>query len=131
MESASLFAHIAQIRHSLARVRGLQVGAPATTSPLRLAIDPDVKRRLKFTSPLEAISLPEMPETWDFFDELLVGLGDACDISDKRSPLNWEVSWIYSSEVTSLMCIFRASYCWPRDRNPPQDTVHSYEHQQA
>ncbi|KZT54339.1 hypothetical protein CALCODRAFT_510818 [Calocera cornea HHB12733] len=46
--------------------------------------------RLKFTSPLEAISLPDMPETWDFFDELLAGLGDACDISEKRSPLNWE-----------------------------------------
>ncbi|KZO92351.1 hypothetical protein CALVIDRAFT_601528 [Calocera viscosa TUFC12733] len=89
-ESGSLFAHVAQTRHALARVRSFPVVAPSMASSVQLGIDPDIKRRLKFTSPLEAISLPNMPETWDFFDELLAGLGDACDISDKRSPLNWE-----------------------------------------
>jgi len=90
MESGSLFAHVAQVRHALPRVRMLAISAPSESSSARLAVDMDVKRRLKFTSPLDAIALPSMTETWDFFDELLAGLGDACDVSDKRSPLNWE-----------------------------------------
>ncbi|EJU05866.1 hypothetical protein DACRYDRAFT_113890 [Dacryopinax primogenitus] len=89
-DCGQLWAHVAQIRHTLGRIRMIPIESPVASSAARLAIDCNVKRRLRFTSPLEELTLPSLNETWDFFDELLAGLGDACDISDKRSPLNWE-----------------------------------------
>ncbi|KAI0713691.1 Mak10 subunit, NatC N-terminal acetyltransferase-domain-containing protein [Earliella scabrosa] len=91
-ESTELGFHIALARGLLQNVRTMQTPLIPPDSPIHLAIDPYIARRLPNFMPIRVTELPPLTETWDTLDGFLQYWRDVGHLVNSQSILKWEVA---------------------------------------
>ncbi|KAI0806725.1 Mak10 subunit, NatC N-terminal acetyltransferase-domain-containing protein [Fomes fomentarius] len=91
-ESADLGFHIAVARGLLHRVRASQQTSLPPGSPVTLAMDPYIARRLPNFMPIRVTDLPPPDETWDALDRYLQYWGEVGHLVNSHSLLRWETA---------------------------------------
>lgn len=91
-DSADLGFHIAVARGLLHRVRASQQTSLPPGSPVPLAMDPYIARRLPNFMPIRVTDIPPPDETWDALDRYLQYWGEVGHLVNSHVLLKWEVS---------------------------------------
>ena len=98
-ESTELGFHIALARGLLQNVRTMETPMIPPDSPIHLALDPYIARRLPNFMPIRVTELPPLTETWETLDGFLQYWRDVGHLVNSPSILKWEVRSTFSTTL--------------------------------